>query len=357
MRNLVANTLLFVLSLVILTVLLELTVRAYSALFFPKMMVLDQELGWRHARNMEKIFVNELSEAVLVRQNSHGHRGADRSLGKDPGTHRILVLGDSFTEAVQVQEGALFTSLLEERDERLDVVNAGVAGYGTLQQYLYLSSEGLLFEPDTVLLMFYKNDLKDNCLSYSPGYGPRPYAMRHDGSIDVVEELDWTEFSKLSLPMPFASTLNRHSYLYNFLNTRLYQRIFSERVGAIALEDNTRVNACGKRKIFFDIVRRMRDQVRDSGADFFVVLIPTVLEAERGTYELHGELLEFCAASNLRCLSLVDSLHSAISAGHQPYFEKDIHWTAEGHAIAAEQIGQMLFPSAERQATSAGAER
>jgi lysophospholipase L1-like esterase len=342
MRNLLGNSLLILLSLAVVVGLLEVGIRVYSSAFFPKMMELDPALGWRHARDQEKTFGNELGEPVVVRQNRFGHRGAERGPEKSPGVRRILAIGDSFTEAVQVGEDEMFTTLLERRVPNLEVLNAGVGGYGTVQQYLYLQSEGLQFQPDTVLLMFYKNDLKDNCLTYSPGFGPRPYAVMTGDEIEIRTELDWSAFNRLSLPMPFSETLNMNSYLYNFLNTRLYQRIFANRVGAIALADNKKANACGKRPIFFDVVSRMRDSVNAAGADFFVVFIPTVLEAERGTYELHGELLSFCETAGLKCLSLVDSLHAAIRDGQSPYFIEDIHWTAAGHQVAADQLYDFL---------------
>lgn len=357
MRNLLANSLLILMSLAVVAGLLEIGIRVYSSAFFPKMMELDPNLGWRHARDQEKIFANELGESVVVRQNGYGHRGAERSPEKPAGVRRILALGDSFTEAVQVGEDEMFTTLLERRVPNLEVLNAGVGGYGTVQQYLYLQSEGLRFQPDTVLLMFYKNDLKDNCLTYSPGFGPRPYAVMTDNEIEIRTELDWTEFNRLALPMPFSAALNMNSYLYNFLNTRLYQRIFANQVGAIALADNKRANSCGKRPVFFDIVSRMRDSVEAAGADFFVVFIPTVSEAERGTYELHGELLQFCKKAALRCLSMVDSLHAAMEDGDSPYFTEDIHWTAAGHQIAADQVQDFLGLGSGAQESRASAGR
>lgn len=45
--------------------------------------------------------------------------------------------------------------------------------------------EGLSFNPDLVVLMFYENDLTDNLLSYYPGFGPRPYAT-FDGAVDIL---------------------------------------------------------------------------------------------------------------------------------------------------------------------------
>lgn len=46
----------------------------------------------------------------------------------------MLVLGDSFTEAIQVGEVDLFTSQLEVLHPNVEVLNAGVGGYGTVQE-------------------------------------------------------------------------------------------------------------------------------------------------------------------------------------------------------------------------------
>src|SRR5262245_15424435 len=112
------------------------------------MMILDDRLGWRHAQNVSKTCTNEDSEYVPVRQNANGHRGRYYGLVKPTGKYRILVLGDSFTEGVQVKEEELFSARLEKLDDELEVMNAGVGGYGTVQEYLYLTKEGLRFHPD-----------------------------------------------------------------------------------------------------------------------------------------------------------------------------------------------------------------
>ncbi|MCI0621669.1 MAG: SGNH/GDSL hydrolase family protein, partial [Acidobacteria bacterium] len=203
LSNFFKNTVLFVLSLMGCLVSLELGLRLYSVFFFPKMMVLDDKLGWRHARRVERVFPNELGEKVLVVQNSFGNRGTAHNYQKTQGKCRILVLGDSFTEGVQVGEEDVFTRVLERKDPALEVINAGVGGYGTVQEYLYLRSDGLRFNPDAVLLMFFENDLTDNCLSYYPGFGPRPYAKMVNGEVQIVERLNLSEYRKFTLPAPF----------------------------------------------------------------------------------------------------------------------------------------------------------
>jgi hypothetical protein len=51
---------------------------------------------------------------VPIQVNAQGRRDVDRDYAKAPGTFRILVLGDSFVEALQVPLEAAFPRVLEQ---------------------------------------------------------------------------------------------------------------------------------------------------------------------------------------------------------------------------------------------------
>ena len=74
-----------------------------------------------------------------------------------PGTFRILVLGDSYTEGLQV--AAPWPRRLERRLNRdgalrYEVLNAGVAGWSIDNALLYFREEGWRYRPDLVLYAF-----------------------------------------------------------------------------------------------------------------------------------------------------------------------------------------------------------
>src|SRR5688572_25779529 len=196
-------------SILFLLLLLEGAVRIASALFFPLMLARDNKLGWRHNPNRSKYFTDEDGDRNLVVLNEFGHRGKSHGLPRNEGKHRILVLGDSFTEAVAVAEDQVFTHLVEASDASLEVLNTGVSSWGTVQQYLYLRDEGLRFQPDVVLIMYYANDLTDNCMPYSPGIGPRPHALIDGEAVRIVEDYDEARFLRFLPPVPFRSFLSR----------------------------------------------------------------------------------------------------------------------------------------------------
>src|SRR5205823_13008159 len=90
-------------------------------------------------------------------------------------------LGASFTFAVETRTEKMFTRRLQDLlgsriPGGVDVVNAGVAGYGTAQELLLLRElrEEHHIVPKLYVLVFFSNDILDNlCLSYG-NLAPQP---------------------------------------------------------------------------------------------------------------------------------------------------------------------------------------
>lgn len=321
---------------------LELGLRVYSALAFPKMMVLDDELGWKHAPRTAKAYRDELGESALMIVDANGLRGPEREVSKPAGVYRILVLGDSFTEGASIAQVDLFTARLERSFPQTEVLNAGVGAYGTVQEYLYLLDQGLQFQPDLAMLMFFENDLADNCLSYYAGFGPRPYATLADGELRLVRDLDPTKYLKYIIPVPFRLALNRHSYLYYFLNRQIYQRLRATEMQQWERSDVSEVDLATKHRIFFALIAETKNLLDRRRIDFFLVLIPSRREVTEGRSASIERILGFCRESGIRCLSLLERFRRESAAGEAPYYPVDAHWTKVGHRIAADEIGRHL---------------
>ena len=114
---------------------------------------------------------------AYVSTNSQGLRDRERPLTKPSGTYRILMLGDSYPEALQVNVEIAFWRLLEQRLEacafksakHIDVINLGVSGFGTGQELRMLQTRGLAYQPDLVILAFFPgNDVRNNSRELEP---------------------------------------------------------------------------------------------------------------------------------------------------------------------------------------------
>jgi hypothetical protein len=134
----------------------------------------DAVLGWRPAPNSSAW--QGFEGRALVRTNALGFRDRDHAPAKSDGVLRIAVLGDSFTEAVQVPVEQTWWRLLESRlngdacraaglalQQPVEVLNFAVSGYSSAQALLALRAHALNFEPDLVVLAFFiGNDLVEN---------------------------------------------------------------------------------------------------------------------------------------------------------------------------------------------------
>lgn len=108
-----------------------------------------------------------LDTTVWFRINGQGLR-ADRDFTREKpaGLKRIVSLGDSYTVGYEVEGDETFAAVLERKlvdsGVRAEVLNAGVSGYSTAEECLYLERELLGYSPDLVVVSFYVNDLVDN---------------------------------------------------------------------------------------------------------------------------------------------------------------------------------------------------
>jgi len=107
---------------------------------------------------------------VSFRINHAGMR-ADREypFAPPPGTRRIVFLGDSFTVGYEVDVADCFSSVVERelraRGHAVEALNAGVSGFSTAEEDLYLERDLIRYAPSVVVLSFYGNDLFDNVRS------------------------------------------------------------------------------------------------------------------------------------------------------------------------------------------------
>ncbi len=107
----------------------------------------------------------------LIRWNSMGYFDHDYSIGKPPGGYRIVVIGDSYVESIQVPLHKTFHKLLETslnstRSEGgpacYEVIALGNSGTGQCENRKVLETTGVKYAPDLVLMTLSTNDFCDD---------------------------------------------------------------------------------------------------------------------------------------------------------------------------------------------------
>jgi hypothetical protein len=154
----------------------------------------DPQLGWTLRPGIAAWSSGESRSYVQI--NPQGRRDRGYPLHKPKDAYRIAVLGDSYAEAMQVEREQAFWALLPERlarcgfqpGERIEVLNFGVSGYGTAQEYVVLESTAMRYHPDLVLLQFTNgNDVRNNSFALEAEKLRPFFIFEPDGALRIDE--------------------------------------------------------------------------------------------------------------------------------------------------------------------------
>jgi hypothetical protein len=174
----------FFAGLIIAEVALRLIGYSYPEFYQP-----DQSRGYSLRPGFEGWYRKE--GGSYVRINSDGLRDREHTKTKPAATIRVAVIGDSYSEALQVPMEAAFWSIMEKRlqscaavtGQAVEVINFGVSGYGTAQELVTLRKHVWAYSPDLVLLaVTTNNDITDNSRALKKT-DEVPYFVYRDGRL------------------------------------------------------------------------------------------------------------------------------------------------------------------------------
>lgn len=183
-----ANLALTLFVLLLMFGLAELVLRL-AGVSYPNFYAPDPHTGMALRPNASGYFGLEGGSHVDI--NADGLRDVAHTKEKPTGTLRIAVLGDSYAEAMQVDQVQACWSVMNERlrdcaalgQRRVEVINFGVSGYGTAQALQAYRHKAKDYDPDIVLLAFLTgNDIRNNLreLELDP---LRPYFVLRNGQL------------------------------------------------------------------------------------------------------------------------------------------------------------------------------
>jgi lysophospholipase L1-like esterase len=351
----------------------------------PVYKVADPRLGYRLRAGVAGVY--SLEGRSHYRINRDGWRDVDHARDKPPQTVRIAVLGDSFAEALQVEQEATFWWQLQERlngaqggrPPRFEVLNFGVAGYGTAQELLVLRDHVWAYSPDVVLLAFVSgNDVQNNSRALE-GAAHRPYFV-HRGDGLVLDD-SFTASAAYQLRGGWQADLVRwladHSRLVQLANRARSAWRLRAAAGAAAEEAGVGAEAGLSDGVYREpatpvwreawrvtesLLVTMSEEVRGRGARFAVCLVSNGIQvtpdeaAQRAYLERHGlrdlsypnrRVAALGAAAGFAVLDLVPVLaaHAAATGRLVHGFGDELgrgHWNEEGHRVAGEALARWL---------------
>ena len=281
----------------------------------------------------------------------------DEDLGpKSPGERRIVILGDSLVLSVQVPQRITFAEGLERRlnarsgSSRYRVINAGVQGYGPVQEWLFFRKLAATLEPDLVIVTIFVGNDAEEAFSSRAALNPseRPATER------LAESLT-TRLRRLV----------RNSMVLQVLRTRVLAVTNRLRVGVAPPEPPLQTYAARPAPRIQEGIEITRATIRDIarhaatvGARTAVLLMPARFQLvdedyehlRRAVVESGGELVRDAASTRfaaavadlgLPWLDVLPMLRQAPQA-RELFFERNIHLTPRGHEIVAAALDEFL---------------
>lgn len=340
----------------------------------------DADLGWRHTPGESGWWTQEDREFTIpIHINAHGLRDVDHGYEKPIGVERVMLLGDSFIEALQVPLADTITRRLQAAlGQHVEVIGTGVSGYGTASELLFLRREGLRYDPDVVVLGFYPgNDVKNNSPTLEdtlrPVYDSHGRLLRVEQPAGLRGGLSqegkgwrahWQSYQyirQLILRHPgLAGPLHRLG-----LMRATGPRTAPERDGIPVDYWVFAPQPDGEWQLAWARTEGLLDEMRATLAEahkhFIVMLIPTRYEVYPDSWQQtiavypamrnrtwdptapRERMLAWCQAHAVSCLDLYPAFRAAAGGAAPLYFQHDGHWTATGHAVAAKGLAEFLL--------------
>jgi hypothetical protein len=330
-------------------------------------------VGWAHRPNV-RVELNTGERTVLFVTDHEGYRVG--RFGRVAGHSRILLLGDSFVEAAQVEYEDSLAGLLESRLSRrlgtpVAIRNTGVGGWDP-PQYLLQAKLALSRESFDLMLVvvFLGNDVVHRRTEYFP---PRLPTEVHEFRLPRTAR--YSEIKDAML-YPLNDLLEVRSHLFILLKTRL--AVVLMRLGLSADEFPEvfyRSEATSPRwEVTADIIAEIAHLGEQSSTPTLIVLLPTVFQVERETFEeylrgfgidrrrvdLEQPDLILGAALRARGLTVVDLLpilREAHERGATLYGTIDRHLSNEGHSVIAQHLEPIVATHLRRRRSASPAPR
>ncbi len=315
----------------------------------------DPRAGYRLKPNAQVRFTTSEFDTE-IRINASGVRDDEEIGPKAPDECRIVLLGDSLVLSVQVPFADTFGELLERRlnasgsPYRYRVINAGVQGYGPVEELLFFKEMVSRLQPDLVIeTVFVGNDAEEAVRS----------ASRLNGDLrDTSEVVSDTLKTRLR-------RIVRRSMVLQVLRLRVVSATERFTVALSPPEPPLQSYAANPApriaeglSISRECIRQIAAVASDAGARTAVALMPARFQVDDGDYgrlkeavaAAGGELVRDAASARfdtalaglpLPRIDLLPALRKALP-GPDLFFQHTVHLTSRGHVVVADALDRFI---------------
>ncbi len=314
-----------------------------------------------------------------------------------PSSAAVVALGDSHTYGNNATMADSWPYVMAH-DTGLSVYNLGLGGYGPNQYYQLLQTRALKLHPRWVIVGLYMGDDFENAFTMT--YGKPHWSFLRQGTFSNVDADIWeAPPDNTSASATVRNWLSQHSIVYRLVvhgpmlgalkgsiqvgraasgqdefTTTLavpaahIQEAFRPRAIRDRLDQNSAPVREGMR-VTMDLLQRMNDLCKESGARMAVVIIPTkemvfadflledpslhlgdvIKESVSSETQARARLFEFLDNAGIPRIDTLDALRRDVSNQLYTHSDRDMHPGRNGYHVIGDTVAHFL-ESADRQA-------
>ena len=290
------------------------------------------EYGFVNFRDTRTIHSKGREWRFIYTTNEHGNRGTAIPISNTYEVPNIVVLGDSYTFGLGVNDGEEYPAIMAKRLENLyNVTSLSVAGWGLTQHIRRFYEFGLLYTPEVVVLQFCIND---------PGENLNHMVTRIDEGrfvfADSDSNVDWVK-------KYLSDSVIQRSHLYNLFRDSVYRYFMTrharsaERSFAESM-DATEKDVPVDQRFYNELLELFAQDLQQRGVWFLMIAVNNELDKAPYIKEKVRELdasgvLDYVEVTEL----FVDVTDFESPEGHL--------WGRKAHRLIGERLSDLIVHS------------
>lgn len=314
-----------------------------------QLMQYDAQLGYRFVPGL-KLRIPHEGGGYLVKTNGAGFRCNHEATPHKNREHRILVFGDSYTAGDGVSNGKRYSEVLEDHLPDTEVLNFGLPGSGTDQQYLTFREFADKLEFDAVVISVLVENIQRNVVRH------REWADRDGAALCVPKP--WFDLSDngaielhgVPVPKPFhreathreGGLITRSRRVMQGMSPNVKDKVQKLTHLQPLPEYDSADSEAWKllRAILLDWCAEVRVPV-------MIAVLPVYKYVEKtASYaNVRKRFDELAAECNAPVHHIVDHLWAFSEEERRTFrFREDVHMTPLAHKVVGEAMAQRLRP-------------
>ncbi len=280
-----------------------------------------------------------------LQTNKQGIRGEEFNIEKEQNEKRIVVVGDSISLGLGVDNHETFSYYLEQKLNEIStkskepkkhyrVINFGRSGYNTIQEVELIKTKVLDYKPDLIILQFFYNDFSWN--------EPLLNAM-----LTQKEEKEVRNFVKRNVPLTckIKMKLEELVFIDIFMKTKYPGRITIQQL----IDETNKLfeNKCNW-ALFESQMEKLSKIAKNEDIPILFVTAPYIFEVENNLFgDFRERINDIAKKKGFITIDLLEVYNQTTTDKlHYESNIEEIHPGSYGHKLISNRIYDELLKSA-----------